>query len=274
MSPAGVGLQTSGFGSPKPEARSPKPGGWDVKALQRLIVTSATYRQSSRASRELVARDPENRLLARGPRFRLSAETIRDQALAASGLLVERIGGVSVKVYQPEGLWGEIATDTEYAQDHGAALYRRGLYTYWKRTVSPPMMATFDASARETCTVRPVRTNTPLQALALMNETAFVEASRLMAERIIRRGGGTPEERLRYAFRLAMARAPRPDEERTLLAGLRFHLERYRRDPAAAKQLLAVGEYSSDPRLDPAELAAYTASAGLILNLDEVVTKE
>jgi hypothetical protein len=274
MGRVGVGLQTSGFSSLKPEARSPKPDGWDVKALQWLIVTSATYRQSSRASRELVARDPENRLLARGPRFRLSAETIRDQALAASGLLVERIGGPSVKIYQPEGLWGEIATDTEYVQDHGAALYRRGLYTYWKRTVSPPMMATFDASARETCTVRPVRTNTPLQALALMNETAFVEAARLMAERIITRGGGTPGERLRYAFRLAMARLPSPEEERTLLTGLRFHLDRYRRDPAAAKQLLTVGERPSDPRVDPAELAAYTAAAGLILNLDEAVTKE
>jgi hypothetical protein len=269
----GFGIETSGLGSLKSEVRSPKPG-WDVKALQRLIVTSATYRQSSRASLELVARDPENRLLARGPRFRLSAETIRDQALAASGLLVEQLGGASVKTYQPEGLWSEIATDTEYLQDHGAALYRRGLYTYWKRTVSPPMMATFDASARETCTVRPVRTNTPLQALALMNETAFVEASRLLAERLIRHGGRTSQERLRYAFRLVVARAPRPEEERTLLTGLRFHLERYRRDVAAAKQLLSVGEHPANTTIDPAELAAYTAAAGLILNLDEAVTKE
>jgi hypothetical protein len=248
--------------------------GWDVKALQRLIVTSATYRQSSRAARELASRDPENRLLARGPRFRLSAETIRDQALAASALLVESLGGPSVKVYQPEGLWSEIATDTEYVQDHGAALYRRGLYTYWKRTVAPPMMATFDASARETCTVRPSRTNTPLQALALMNETAFVEAARLMAQRVLREGGDSAQERLRYAFRLAVGRPPRVDEQQTLLAGLRYHLGRYRGDVAAAKQLLSVGEHSADARLDPAELAAYTAVTALVLNLDEAVTKE
>jgi hypothetical protein len=159
-------------------------------------------------------------------------------------------------------------------QDHGAALYRRGLYTYWKRTVAPPMMATFDASARETCTVRPSRTNTPLQALALMNETAFVEAARLMAERVLKHGGRTPQRRLRFAFRLAVGRPPRAGEERTLLGGLEFHLDRYRRDKTAAKGLLSVGEHPYDKQLDPAELAAYTAVAALILNLDEVVTKE
>jgi hypothetical protein len=172
---------------------------------------------------ELMRRDPENRLLARGPRFRLPAETIRDQALAASGLLVEERGGPSVKPYQPEGLWTELA-ETPYVRDNGAALYRRSLYTFWKRTIAPPSMMTFDASGRETCSVRETRTNTPLQALTLMNDVTFVESARVLAERVLMQGGSSPEDRLALAFRLATARRPDPDELEVLRAGLQEHL--------------------------------------------------
>ncbi len=247
--------------------------GWDVKALQRQIVTSATYRQSSRLTPELLSRDPENHLLARGPRLRLSAEMIRDGALAASGLLVERLGGPSVKPYQPDGLWKELA-DTEYPQGHGPDLYRRSLYTFWKRTIPPPLMATFDASGREACTVREVRTNTPLQALELLNDVAFVEAARSLAARAMTEGGDTPESRLTLAFRLATGRFPRPGELTILGQDFQAHLARFRDDPDAARALLAVGESPRDTALDPAEHAAYTAVANLILSLDETITKD
>src|SRR5262249_39488791 len=169
------------------------PSAWSVKALPRLIVTSATYRQSSRVTPELLKRDPNNRLLGRGPRLRLSAEMLRDQALFVSGLLAERVGGPSVKPYQPKGLWEELA-GIAYKQDHGEDLYRRSLYIFWKRTVAPPSMTTFDATAREACTVNRSRTNTPLQALTLMNDVTFVEASRVLAERVLREGGKTADE--------------------------------------------------------------------------------
>ncbi len=247
--------------------------GWDVKAMQRLIVTSATYRQSSRATPELLRRDPDNRMLARGPRFRLPAETVRDQALAVSGLLAERVGGPSVKPYQPDGLWRELA-DTKYVRSRGADLYRRSLYTFWKRTVAPPEMMTFDAAGREACTVRRARTNTPLQALTLMNDVTYVEAARVLAQRVMREAGPTPEARLTLAFRLATARPPRPAELRVLVGNFEGHLAQYRADRDAALKLLGAGEAPRDERLDPGELAAYTATANLILNLDEVVTKE
>jgi hypothetical protein len=248
--------------------------GWDVKALQRLIVTSATYRQSSKVTPALLAADPENRLLARGPRFRLPAEAVRDQALAASGLLVERVGGPSVKPYQPPGLWKELTGTEEYVPDHGENLYRRSLYTFWKRTVAPPALVTFDAAARETCVVRPSRTNTPLQALNLMNDVTFVEASRVLAQRVMREGGATPERRIALAFRLATAREPRPAELHVLLDGYRQHIAEYRMDEKSARKLTSIGEAPRDAALDVAELAAYTTVAGVILNLDEVVTKE
>jgi hypothetical protein len=253
---------------------SSRPSGWDVKALQKLIVTSATYCQSSKLPAELLAKDPENRLLARGPRLRLSAETIRDQVLAASGLLVEKLGGPSVKPYQPPGLWKEIATDGEYVQDHGENLYRRSLYTYWKRTVAPPSMTTFDATAREACTVRETRTNTPLQALTLMNEVSFVEAARVLAERVMTQQGDLPEERIRGAFRIALARSPQPAELQILLHGLHDYLAHYRAHPQAAIDLVDSGESRRSENLDSVELAAYTAVASLILNLDETVTKQ
>jgi mono/diheme cytochrome c family protein len=248
--------------------------GWDVKGLLRLMVTSATYRQSSRVSPALYRLDPENRLLARGPRFRLSAEMIRDQALAASGLLVETIGGPSVRPYQPAGLWKELTGAEDYKPDTGAGLYRRSLYTFWKRTVAPPSMVTFDAAGRETCSVRDVRTNTPLQALNLLNEVTFVEAARVLAQRVLATGGPHDSARIEYAVRLALARPPGPVEARVLLEGLRAHQERFAHDPAAARQLIAIGAAPACDGVDPATLAAYTALCSTILNLDETITKE
>ncbi len=246
--------------------------GWDVKALQKLIVTSATYRQSSR--REQNAEDPENVLLSRGPRLRLSADMIRDQALFLSGLLKKQIGGPSVKPYQPDGLWKEIASETKYEQAKGEDLYRRSLYTFWKRTVTPPLMATFDASPRETCIVRETRTSTPLQALALMNDVTFAEAARVFAQRMLVEGGRTDKRRIRFAFQHATGRKPSPVELKILTSGLARHLDFYRLDAKAAKALVGVGESPVLHGVDSAELAAYTVVAGLILNLDEVITKQ
>jgi hypothetical protein len=247
--------------------------GWDMKAMLKTIVLSATYRQSSHVTAELERKDPENQLLARGPRFRLSAEMVRDQALAVGGLLVERLGGPSVRPYQPAGLWKELA-DAVYTQDKGPSLYRRSLYTFWKRTVAPPEMITFDAAGREACSVQQARTNTPLQALTLMNDVTFVEAARALAQRIVLEGGASPQERLTLAFRLAVARRPTPAELNILVGDFRHQWDVFRKDRAAALQLLRTGEFHHSDRLDAAELAAYTAVAGLILNLDEVITKE
>ena len=255
--------------------------GWDVKAMQRLIVTSAAYRQSSRVTPELLARDPENRLLARGPRFRLSAEFIRDQALALSGLLNPQIGGRSVSPYQPAGLWEELMSRADgqnwtaqvYVQDHGPDLYRRTMYTFWKRTSPPPALSTFDAPDREICTVRRLRTNTPLQALVLMNDPTYVEASRKLAERMMASGGQTPDERIAFAFRLATARPPKPAELAVLRRIFDQQLAVYRQNPEAAKKLLGVGESPRDEKLEATELAAWTIVSSSILNLDEVVTK-
>ena len=198
--------------------------GWNVKAMQRLIVTSATYRQSSRVTPELAERDPENRLLARGPRFRLPAELIRDNALAVSGLLDDRIGGPSVFPYQPKGLWEEMAfgagfTGQTYTESTGRDLYRRSMYTVWKRTVPPPALVTFDAPDREKCTARRSVTNTPLQALVLLNDPTYVEAARFLAARMLTQGGKTPAGRINYAFRLATGRIPDPQERAVLLRG-------------------------------------------------------
>ncbi len=248
--------------------------GWDVKGLQKLIVTSATYRQSSRATPELLQRDPENRLLARGPRFRLPAEMVRDQALLAAGLLKEKLGGPSVKPYQPEGLWKDlIMQDMYYVQSKGDDLYRRGLYTFWKRTVAPPMMANFDAANREVCVVRQSRTNTPLQALNLMNDLTFVEAARFVGQRMIREGGPDPASRLRHGFRLVAGRAPAPRELDYLHGNLQYHLG-YFTAGDRAKAYLRHGDSPADPGLEPRELAAYAAVASLLLNLDETVSKE
>jgi mono/diheme cytochrome c family protein len=253
---------------------------WDIKALVRLLVTSATYRQASAVSPAAFAKDPENRLLARGPRHRLQAEFIRDQALAISGLLNREIGGKSVFPYQPAGLWEELMSRADgknwtaqtYAQDHGMDLYRRTMYTFWKRTCPPPTLATFDAPDRETCTVRRARTNTPLQALVLMNDPTYVEASRKMAERLMKEAS-TTEERIILAFRLATARKPTEREIGVLRRIFEAQLSEYRKNPNKAPKLLAVGEAKRNEKLDAAELAAWTVVASVILNLDETVTK-
>ncbi len=275
----GVGWVLSDLQPPVPRPppdpllrRGGKTGAWDVKALLRLLVTSSTYRQSSRATPELLARDPDNRLLARGPRQRLSAEMVRDQPLFAGGLLVEKMGGPSVKPYQPAGLWKELA-DTDYVQDTGENLYRRSMYTFFKRTVAPPAMITFDAAGRETCVVRETRTNTPLQALTLMNDVTFIEAARGLAQRIMT-AKQHPADRLALAFRLATSRLPRAQELRILVDAWQTHRERFARSPTAADKLTTIGELKRPDNLDLTDLAAYTTVAMMILNLDEAITKE
>ena len=246
---------------------------WDVKALQKTIVMSATYRQSSRVTPELMQKDPDNRLLARGPRVRLSAEMVRDQALAAAGLLVEKVGGPSVKPYQPAGLWKELSGGDDYKPDHGDALHRRSLYTYWKRTAPPPMMMNFDAAGRETCVVRDLRTNTPLQALNLMNDVTYLEAARKMAERMMQEGGNSAAERIGYGFELATARRPGDHEREILLESFAYYRDAFQSNQSAAVQYLAQGEAPRDEKLDAQDLAAYTAVASLILNLDTTLNK-
>ena len=248
--------------------------GWDVKALQRAIVLSATYRQSSQSTPELRSRDPQNRLLARGPRFRLPAEVIRDQALFLARLLVEKQGGASVKPYQPDGLWQELTSGQVYKQSEGEDLYRRSLYTYWKRTIAPPFMLTFDASGREACAVLETRTNTPLQALNLMNDVTYVEAARFLAQRMMLEGGASPGERIGFAYRLATGRRPDARREAILLESYHHHRANYEEDRKAALQLVSQGERPRNPELDLAELASYTTVASLILNLDETISKE
>ncbi|HEY3835701.1 MAG TPA: DUF1553 domain-containing protein [Bryobacteraceae bacterium] len=249
--------------------------GWDIKAMQKLIVMSAAYRQSSKVTPDLLQRDPENRLIARGPRVRLAPEMVRDQALAASNLLVEKIGGPSVKPYQPAGLWKEVTMQgLDYIQDHGDNLYRRSLYTFWKRTSAPPEMMNFDAAGRESCVVRETRTNTPLQALNLMNDVTFLEAARFIGQRMMKEGGSDDAARVRYGFRLILARTPSPKELDILLDSLRFHRDKFATNPQEADKFLKEGESQTDASLNPRELASYSAIASLILNMDEAVTKE
>jgi Protein of unknown function (DUF1553)/Protein of unknown function (DUF1549)/Concanavalin A-like lectin/glucanases superfamily/Planctomycete cytochrome C len=249
--------------------------GWDVKALQKTIVMSATYRQASDVTPELLAIDPENRLLGRGPNVRLPASIIRDQALAVAGLLKNKVGGPSVKPYQPEGLWQETSQErATYVQDHGENLYRRSLYTFWRRTIPPPTMANFDASARESHVVKPVVTNTPLQALDLMNDVVYIEAARMFAQRVMKEGGRTPPERIAYAFRLATARLPKPAESTVLLDAFSQDFESFKAKPDSALKYVRQGEYPRDEHLNVSELAAYTSVMSLILNLSETITKE
>ena len=247
--------------------------GWNVKELQKQIVMSAAYRQSSKVTPELLQRDPENRLLTRGPRIRLSAEMIRDQALFASGLLVEQIGGPSVLPYQPEGLWKDL-TGTDFVPEHGASLYRRSMYTFWKRTVAPPGMVMFDAPTREACTVRESRTNTPLQALNLMNDVTYVETARVLAQRAWHQGGATPTDRLSRAFQLALSRKPHPKEQELLVRAWEYHRERFLKNPDSAKAFSKLGETPPEGGIPAEELAAYSVVAQMLLNLDEAVTKQ
>jgi hypothetical protein len=266
-----------GDGASKPTTNHQAPTtAWNVKALLKTIVLSATYRQSSKLSPEIRQRDSDNRLLARGPRFRLPAEMIRDQALFVSGLLVEKIGGPSVKPYQPDGLYKDMAFSvlTGYDRDKGEGLWRRSLYTFWKRTALSPAMRIFDASAREFCTVRDARTNTPLQSLNLMNDVTYIEAARMLAQRMLTEGGATPQERLAWVFRLTTSRLPGDRELQALLRNLEKQKAKFSQRPQEAAKLLAVGEKRSDEKLNPVELAAYSVTASLILNLDEVITRQ
>lgn len=247
--------------------------GWDVKALHRLVVTSATYRQSSRVPDKLAALDPQNRLLARGPRFRMPAWMIRDQALAASGLLVANTGGPSVKPYQPPGVWEEATFGLKrYQQDQGEALYRRSLYTFWRRIIGPTEF--FDSPARQTCVVKPTRTNTPLHALTTLNDVTFVEAARVLAERVLK--GPTPKDvdRLAHAFRLVLGRRPNSEEIQVLLGALARTRSEFAADPESAMRYLANGESARDESIDAIEHAALAAVCSTILNLDEALTKE
>jgi len=255
--------------------------GWDVKHIQRVIVTSAAFRQASRLRPEQIAVDPENRLLSRGPRYRLDAEMIRDAALAAGGLLVEKLGGPSVKPYQPPGLWKDVAygggglryTAQEFIQDHGDNLYRRSMYTFWKRAAAPPGMLLFDAPNRETCTAERSRSNTPVQALALMNDVQFIEAARAVAERIMQQGGSTTQERITYAGLLTLGRPPTSVESGALLQQFNEQLSDYRATPEAALALLQTGESKYRTELDAAELAAWTLVANALLNTDATVSQ-
>ncbi len=247
--------------------------GWDVKHIHRLIVTSATYRQESKVPPGMSERDPENQLLARGPRFRLPSWMLRDQALAAAGLLVEKTGGRPVKVYQPAGVWEDATFGMiKYKQDHGGALYRRSLYIFWRRIVGPTLF--FDVAARQNCTVKVGRTNTPLHALVTLNDVTYVEAARALGERMLKEGGSDDAARLAYGFRLCTARRPSMAEAQLLASSLaRFRAE-YQADPSAAAKLIAAGESKPDAALPAPELAAQTSLALLLLNLDETLTKE
>jgi hypothetical protein len=249
--------------------------GWDIKHLLRLIVTSATYRQSSDASPDDYANDPENRMLARGPRFRMTAEMLRDNALAISGLLVEKIGGPTVKSYQPAGLWKDVTydSDSEYRHDKGESLYRRSLYSFWKRQSPPPNMLVFDATTREICTVQRSRTNTPLQALVLMNDPTFVEASRNLAERMMTLPAADSSKRIQFAFRLATARHASADEVGILLHFYGAQKSAFSQDRDAATKLLSVGDSKHDEALDNVDLAAWTTVASMVLSLDETITR-
>jgi hypothetical protein len=288
--------------------------GWDVKAMQKLIVLSATYRQSSHVTADLLERDPHNRLLARGARFRLDAETIRDNALAVSGLLCRKLGGPSVRPYQPAGLWEAVAvggnyTSQTYVPSQGADLYRRGMYTYWKRSLPHPSLVAFDAPTRELCTAVRPRTNTPLQALVLMNDPTYVEAARALAQRVLEEGGPDLAGRLSYAFRRCTGRPPTSREVQVLTRVYHQHLGNYRQDVKAALALVRMGESgppcsplavrvdgptrgasrlpssplaervdsptpSASGLQDVSELAAWTAVASLLLNLDETITRD
>jgi hypothetical protein len=246
--------------------------GWNVKDLQKLIFMSATYRQSSRTTAELDLIDPENRLLSRGPRFRLHPFALRDSMLASSGLLVEEFGGPPAKPYMPEKIWSSISNN-KYVQDKGTQLYRRSVYTFWRRTIPPPNMVNFNSSEREVCVVRKDRTNTPLQALTLMNNVTFVEASRFLAERMLKHSDDDSAA-IEFGFRQLMARRPHDSERQLLTAAHASFLDKYRETPGEGLKLLSVGEKPRDESLDPVRHAAMTMTASLMMNLDEALTKE
>jgi mono/diheme cytochrome c family protein len=248
--------------------------GWDVKRLVRTLVTSAAYRQTSQPSRELLDRDPANRLYARQARFRLDAEMVRDNALAVSGLLSSRMGGPSVRPYQPAGYWAYLNfPPREWDDSTGDDQYRRGIYTWWQRTFLQPSLVAFDAPSREECVAERTRSNVPQQALVLLNDPTYVEAARVFAERVLREGGASFEGRLRWAYERALARAPREEEARILGELLRKHVAQYRADPRSAARLVGAGLAPVPKDLDVVELAGWTSVARAILNLPEVITR-
>jgi hypothetical protein len=251
--------------------------GWDIKKFFKLLVMSATYRQSAATTPEKLEKDPYNRLLSRGPRFRMDAEMVRDYALAASGLLVRKLGGRSVKPYQPDGVWEAVAmigSDTrDYRRDAGEDLYRRSMYTFWKRAAPPASMDIFNAPSREVCAVRRERTNTPLQALVTLNDPQFVEAARMLAQAALKEGGDRAEGRINVIARRLLARPLRDEELQVVKATLDDLVTFYKAHPDDAKKLLAVGEAKVDAALDPATLAAYTMLTNELMNLDEVLNK-
>jgi len=252
-------------------------GGWDMKRFYKLLLTSAAYRQSAVTTPEKIEKDPPNRLLSRGPRFRMDAEMLRDQALGASGLLSSKIGGPSVKPYQPEGVWEAVAmpesNTRNYQRDSGENLYRRSLYTFWKRAAPPASMDVFNAPAREVCTVRRERTNTPLQALVTMNDVQFVEAAKALAALALERGGESLESRADFVARRLIARPFRPQELDVVRASVEDLLEHYRAHPDDARALIDVGEMKPGSGLDPASLAAWTMAVNQLMNLDEFLVK-
>ncbi len=248
--------------------------GWDIKRMLKQMVMSNTYRQTARVTPELLEHDPENRLFARGPRFRLQGEFIRDNALAASGLLVNKVGGPSVKPYQPPGLWNEVSLSGErFTQDKGENLYRRSMYTYWKRSAPAPALTIFDAPTREKCILRRSRTNTPLQALVTLNDVQFVEAARTLAERAIKHGGESIDERIEYAYRLATGVRPKSVIRELLKATYQDERVLFAEDAERAKKLISSGESPRDESLDAADHAALTIVTSMILNLDETLTR-
>lgn len=256
-------------------ARSFVESGWNVKAMHKMIVMSATYQQASRIQPEMLDRDPDNRLLARGPRYRLSAETIRDNALAISGLLQHRVGGPSVKPYQPAGLWEDVTVNRQgkYVSDVGEGLYRRSLYTFWKRTCPPPSMMSFDAPIREVCVARRARTNTPLQSLVLLNDPTYVECARLLAQNMIRDGGTSVSGRIDTGFQRSVSRPASPEEQNILGQVLEAAKHRFNANPSNAQDFNATGATAPDASIDPAELASWTIVASTLLNLDETISK-
>jgi len=251
--------------------------GWDVKRFFKLLVTSATYRQAAITTPLKKRKDPQNRLLSRGPRFRLDGEMIRDYALAASGLLVRKLGGPSVKPYQPDGVWEAVAmigsNTRNYKRDSGENLYRRSLYTFWKRSAPPASMEIFNAPNRETCVVQRERTNTPLQALVTLNDVQFVEAARHLAQRALQEGGPTMTAQIDYVARRLLARPLRPEEQAVVAKSLKDLGRFYRANPKEARELIAVGESKADPALEPERLAAWTMLVNQMMNLDEVLNK-
>jgi hypothetical protein len=249
--------------------------GWNVKHVMKLMAMSRTYQQTSVPSRELAERDPTNQWLARQGRFHLDAEMVRDNALAISGLLVLKLGGPTVKPYQPAGYWSFLNFPVrEWTNDHGDNQYRRGLYTFWQRTFLHPSLLAFDASTREECTVERTRSNTPLQALVLLDDPTYVEASRVFAARIVREGGRTEAERIAFAFRQVLQRPPAPHEVELLQKLYQQHLNQYQADEAAARALLAVGDAKPPEGIAPAELAAWTSVARVMVNLHETMTRD